>query len=65
MSIYIFQRFKIAILNQNVELAANFLKRCPSCMQNLVTHMCDFTCHPQQSQFMEVTEIESGKICYL
>lgn len=48
-------------LNKNVELAANFLKRCPSCMTNLVRHMCDFSCHADQSKFMEVKEFEKSK----
>lgn len=46
--------FQINILNKNIELAASFLKRCPSCLQNLVQHLCDFTCSDQQSDFIEV-----------
>uniref|UniRef100_W4VRS2 Putative cholesterol transport protein n=1 Tax=Corethrella appendiculata TaxID=1370023 RepID=W4VRS2_9DIPT len=49
---------QIGILNKNIELAANFLKRCPSCMANLVRHICDFTCSPVQSTFMEAKTIE-------
>ncbi|XP_053696589.1 NPC intracellular cholesterol transporter 1 isoform X2 [Sabethes cyaneus] len=49
---------QVQILNNNVKLAANFLARCPSCMANLVRHMCDFTCHPKQSTFMEVKATE-------
>ncbi|XP_059616891.1 NPC intracellular cholesterol transporter 1 isoform X3 [Phlebotomus argentipes] len=50
----------IDTLNKNVELAANFLKRCPSCMANLVKHMCDFTCSRTQSEFMNVISTEKG-----
>ncbi|XP_062548067.1 NPC intracellular cholesterol transporter 1 isoform X2 [Armigeres subalbatus] len=49
---------QVQILNNNVKIAANFLARCPSCMANLVRHMCDFTCHPKQSTFMEVKATE-------
>lgn len=52
---------QIAILNSNVELAANFLLRCPSCMANLVRHMCDFTCNANQSLFMDAVTTEMGK----
>ncbi|XP_055682860.1 NPC intracellular cholesterol transporter 1 isoform X2 [Lutzomyia longipalpis] len=50
----------IDTLNKNVELAANFLKRCPSCMTNLVKHMCDFTCSRTQSEFINVISTEKG-----
>uniref|UniRef100_A0AAG5DBY3 SSD domain-containing protein n=1 Tax=Anopheles atroparvus TaxID=41427 RepID=A0AAG5DBY3_ANOAO len=49
---------QVEVLNRNVALAANFLARCPSCMTNLVRHMCDFTCSPQQSSFMKVISTE-------
>lgn len=43
-------------LDTNIKLASNFLKRCPSCLQNLVKHFCDFTCATNQNKFMNVTE---------
>lgn len=52
--------FQLETLNTNVKMAANFLQRCPSCMTNFVQHICDFTCSPQQSQFMKVEEVEKG-----
>ncbi|XP_055539920.1 NPC intracellular cholesterol transporter 1 isoform X2 [Wyeomyia smithii] len=52
---------QVQILNNNVKIAANFLARCPSCMANLVRHMCDFTCHPKQSTFMQVKATEPNK----
>lgn len=45
-------------LDTNIELAANFLQRCPSCLQNLVQHICDFTCAPDQSRFMNVSAFD-------
>ncbi|XP_058452330.1 NPC intracellular cholesterol transporter 1 isoform X2 [Malaya genurostris] len=49
---------QVQILNNNVKIAANFLARCPSCMANLVRHMCDFTCSWNQSNFMQVKATE-------
>lgn len=51
---------QIDVANKNIKLAANFLQRCPSCFTNLVRHICDFTCSPNQSSFMRVQEIEKG-----
>ncbi|XP_063244336.1 NPC intracellular cholesterol transporter 1 isoform X2 [Bacillus rossius redtenbacheri] len=45
-------------LDQSILLAANFLQRCPSCLRNLVSHICAFTCAPDQSSFVNVTEVE-------
>ncbi|XP_055386647.1 NPC intracellular cholesterol transporter 1 isoform X2 [Condylostylus longicornis] len=53
---------QIHILNDNVDLAGNFLERCPSCIGNLVRHICDFTCIPTQSQFMEVVKTKNTTI---
>ncbi|XP_034945792.1 NPC intracellular cholesterol transporter 1 isoform X2 [Chelonus insularis] len=47
-------------LDNNINLAANFLDRCPSCLSNLVKHFCDFTCSPFQSNFINVTKIETN-----
>ncbi|KAJ8965134.1 hypothetical protein NQ314_004359 [Rhamnusium bicolor] len=38
----------------SIKMAANFLKRCPSCMANLVRHLCSMTCSPDQSKFIDV-----------
>lgn len=46
---------QLNILNTNIKLAANFLKRCPSCMNNLANHLCHFTCSPRQSDFINAT----------
>lgn len=47
---------QLETLNENVGKAANFLRRCPSCLSNLVKHICEFTCSPVQSKFVNVTE---------
>ncbi|KAH0955249.1 hypothetical protein HN011_012453 [Eciton burchellii] len=47
---------QLVTLDANIKLASNFLKRCPSCLNNLVRHFCDFTCAANQSKFINVTE---------
>lgn len=49
---------QLKTLDQSILLAAAFLQRCPSCLQNLVKHICDFTCGVDQSRFINVTDIE-------
>lgn len=46
---------QLKTLDSNIRLAANFLKRCPSCMNNLAKHLCHFTCSPTQSDFINAT----------
>ncbi|CAH1135903.1 unnamed protein product [Ceutorhynchus assimilis] len=48
-------------LDKSVNLAANFLKRCPSCMFNLVRSICDLTCSPHQSTFIAVKETKTNE----
>lgn len=52
---------QLKTLDKNIKLAANFLKRCPSCMNNLAKHLCHFTCSPTQSDFMNATIKEETK----
>ncbi|EFN66499.1 Niemann-Pick C1 protein [Camponotus floridanus] len=47
---------QLTTLDANIKLASNFLKRCPSCLDNLAKHFCDFTCATNQSKFINVTE---------
>ncbi|EFN76828.1 NPC intracellular cholesterol transporter 1 isoform X4 [Harpegnathos saltator] len=47
---------QLVTLDSNINIASNFLKRCPSCLDNLVKHICDFTCAVNQSKFMNITE---------
>lgn len=49
---------QLKTMDQSIKLAANFLKRCPSCLQNLVKHICDFTCGVDQSRFINVTDVQ-------
>lgn len=50
--------FQIGILNKNIKLASAILDRCPACMTNLVKHICDFTCSPEQSKYAKVIETQ-------
>lgn len=51
---------QLNMFNDNIKMAAALLNRCPSCMHNFVQQVCDFTCSPRQSQFVEakVTKID-------
>ncbi|XP_044592078.1 NPC intracellular cholesterol transporter 1 isoform X2 [Cotesia glomerata] len=49
---------QLETFDTNIKLASNFLARCPSCLDNLVKHLCEFTCSPKQSLFMNATQIE-------
>ncbi|XP_077294393.1 Niemann-Pick type C-1a isoform X2 [Arctopsyche grandis] len=44
--------------SSNIKIAANFLKRCPTCMDNFAHHLCAMTCSPHQSDFIEVVKTE-------
>ncbi|XP_071876115.1 Niemann-Pick type C-1a isoform X5 [Bombus fervidus] len=52
---------QLKTMDQNIKLASNFLNRCPSCLDNLVKHFCEFTCSTVQSKFINVTEIQTEK----
>ncbi|KAL6430199.1 hypothetical protein ACFW04_007740 [Cataglyphis niger] len=47
---------QLITMNANLKLASNFLKRCPSCLDNLAKHFCDYTCAANQSKFINITE---------
>lgn len=51
---------QVEVLDRNIILAASFLQRCPSCMQNLVRHLCEVTCGVDQNRFMNVTQVEEN-----
>ncbi|XP_039275354.1 NPC intracellular cholesterol transporter 1 isoform X4 [Nilaparvata lugens] len=45
---------QMKLLNTNLAMASSFIKRCPACERNLIEHICQFTCGPDQSRFMRV-----------
>ncbi|XP_046427089.1 NPC intracellular cholesterol transporter 1 isoform X2 [Neodiprion virginianus] len=46
---------QLTTLNTQVNQGAILLQRCPSCLNNWVKHICEFTCSPFQSKFIDVT----------
>ncbi|XP_017854983.2 NPC intracellular cholesterol transporter 1 isoform X2 [Drosophila busckii] len=57
---------QVKVLNTNVKLAAAILERCPSCMANLIRHICEFTCSPHQSEFAKVVSTkQKGEMSYV
>ncbi|XP_046748991.1 NPC intracellular cholesterol transporter 1 isoform X2 [Diprion similis] len=56
---------QLETLNTQVNQGAVLLQRCPSCLNNWVKHICEFTCSPVQSKFIDVTSTnvtDDGKI---
>lgn len=56
---------QLITMDANLKLASNFLKRCPSCLDNLAKHFCDYTCAANQSKFINVTEKGEEKGNYI
>ena len=52
---------QLMTLDKNIRMASSILKRCPSCMSNFEKQICEFTCSPQQSLFVNVTEFEKDE----
>lgn len=47
-------------LADGLGLAANLLKRCPSCFDNFARVICEMTCSPMQSKFLEVVSTNTN-----
>ncbi|XP_022916873.2 NPC intracellular cholesterol transporter 1 isoform X2 [Onthophagus taurus] len=45
---------QLKVMDEKINLAAGFLQRCPSCMNNLVKHFCEMTCATNQSKFINI-----------
>ncbi|VDM95986.1 unnamed protein product [Thelazia callipaeda] len=54
---------QIELLDAQLTLPRQFLGRCPSCLTNFIQLWCDFTCSPNQANFLRV--IESANDSYL
>ena len=48
---------KIDELTSNLNRAGNIISACPACKENFFNLFCTFTCSPDQSLFVNVTEI--------
>ncbi|XP_029446991.1 NPC intracellular cholesterol transporter 1 [Rhinatrema bivittatum] len=47
---------QLTTLQNSLQLALQFLSRCPSCFYNFRNLFCELTCSPHQVQFLNVTE---------
>ncbi|KAI9800912.1 MAG: hypothetical protein M1833_003049 [Piccolia ochrophora] len=55
---------QVETLSSNLNRAAGFISSCPACKVNFFNLFCTFTCSPDQSSFLNVTDIgesTSGK----
>ncbi|KAG5875522.1 hypothetical protein JTB14_013676 [Gonioctena quinquepunctata] len=49
---------QLQTLDSSLAVPETLLSRCPSCMDNLVKHICQLTCSPNQSTFMKASATE-------
>ncbi|KAI4456062.1 npc intracellular cholesterol transporter 1 [Holotrichia oblita] len=49
---------QLKVMDSNIIIAANFLQRCPSCVNNLIKHICEMSCATNQSKFIEVVSTQ-------
>jgi Niemann-Pick C1 protein len=47
-------------MDEKLQLAEGILKRCTSCVKNLMKHICEFTCSTAQSKFIEAAELKQN-----
>ncbi|XP_011504698.1 PREDICTED: Niemann-Pick C1 protein-like [Ceratosolen solmsi marchali] len=52
---------QIRTMDSSMEMAEQIFGRCAICLRNLFQSICDFTCSPDQSRFMNATEIKVNK----
>ncbi|KAL4869020.1 hypothetical protein BDV12DRAFT_168479 [Aspergillus spectabilis] len=51
---------QIDALSSNLKLAEGIISSCPACKDNFFNIFCTFTCSPDQSLFINVTQTEQG-----
>lgn len=44
-------------MDKSLQFAEGILKRCTSCVKNLIRHICEFTCSPNQSKFIDPSKL--------
>jgi Niemann-Pick C1 protein len=47
-------------MDEKLQLAEGILKRCTSCVRNLMRHICEFTCSTTQSKFVEPADLKQN-----
>ena len=52
---------QIDALSKNLKLAEGIIASCPACKENFFNTFCTFTCSPNQSLFINVTQTENVK----
>ncbi|KAL4882541.1 patched family-domain-containing protein [Aspergillus karnatakaensis] len=51
---------QIDALSSNLKLAEGIISSCPACKDNFFNIFCTFTCSPDQSLFINITQTEQG-----
>ncbi|ODV64049.1 sphingolipid transporter [Ascoidea rubescens DSM 1968] len=51
---------QLNVLQQQLKKADNIIASCPACRDNFYQLFCRFSCSPNQSQFVNVTQIQSS-----
>ncbi|XP_028328986.1 NPC intracellular cholesterol transporter 1 [Gouania willdenowi] len=56
---------QLQTLKGSLQLPLQFLSRCPACFFNLMNLFCELTCGPSQSDFLNVTRVNSSSVAEL
>ncbi|KAJ9244546.1 hypothetical protein DTO271D3_3944 [Paecilomyces variotii] len=51
---------QVDALGKNLKLAEGIIASCPACRENFFNTFCTFTCSPDQSLFVNVTQVEKN-----
>ncbi|PNF39249.1 hypothetical protein B7P43_G16956, partial [Cryptotermes secundus] len=51
---------QLQAMDEKLQLAEGILKRCTSCVRNLMRHICEFTCSTTQNKFIEPAELKQN-----
>ncbi|CAH1389792.1 unnamed protein product [Nezara viridula] len=51
-------------IQHQVQAMSAVFKRCPSCLQNLITMACSSTCNPKQSEYIQLREVQLNEETY-
>ncbi|CZS92652.1 probable cholesterol homeostasis protein [Rhynchosporium agropyri] len=54
------EKDQLEVLSDNLKKAQSFIADCPACKNNFYNTFCTFTCSPDQSLFINVTQAEKG-----
>ncbi|KAI9663577.1 MAG: hypothetical protein M1829_006036 [Trizodia sp. TS-e1964] len=51
---------QLEALSSNLKIVESIISSCPACQENFFNLFCSFTCSPNQSLFLNVTNIQKG-----